>query len=110
MDYSHVGIPARNVFNFDETALIDHPGAKRVLVSRGYKRVERIVDHSKQTFRYLLMYYYGESRLRDHKVFKMSILIGDRILLPESTFAPAINLTTKCQIRERCRYFSILSL
>lgn len=36
-----------NIFNFDETNLTDDPGAKKVLVPRGMKRVERVQEHSR---------------------------------------------------------------
>ena len=42
-------IPAANIFNYDETNLSDDPGSKTVIVPRGLRRVERIVEHSKQS-------------------------------------------------------------
>lgn len=36
-----------NIFNYDETNVTDDPGAKKVLVPRGRKRVERIKEHSR---------------------------------------------------------------
>lgn len=36
-----------NIFNFDETNFSDDPGAKKVVVLRGCKRVERIMEHYK---------------------------------------------------------------
>ena len=36
-----------NVFNYDETALSDNPGQKKVIVPRGTKRVELVREHSK---------------------------------------------------------------
>ena len=45
---SDVGdIPAENIFNYDETAISDDPGVKRVMVSRGTRRVEVVKEHSK---------------------------------------------------------------
>lgn len=41
------GIPASNIFNYDETNLSDDPGSLEVIVRRGLRRVERIVEHSK---------------------------------------------------------------
>lgn len=35
------------VFNYDETNIQDDPGAKKVIVPRGTKRVERVQQHSK---------------------------------------------------------------
>ena len=40
-------IPANRIFNYDETALSDDPGRKRVMVSRGTRRVEQVKEHSK---------------------------------------------------------------
>jgi len=45
------GISAENIFNYDETYLADDPGAKEVLVSRGFGRVERTQEHSKLSYR-----------------------------------------------------------
>ena len=36
-----------NIFNYDETAVSDNPGQKKVIVPRGTKRVELVRDHSK---------------------------------------------------------------
>jgi hypothetical protein len=36
-----------SVFNYDETAVADDPGAKDVIVPRGTKRVEVVMEHSK---------------------------------------------------------------
>ena len=41
------GIPASNIFNYDETNLSDDPGSLEVIVHRGLRRVERVVEHSK---------------------------------------------------------------
>ena len=43
------GIPPSNIFNYDETNVTDDPGATEVIVSRGRRRVERIVEHSKDS-------------------------------------------------------------
>ncbi|XP_031359072.1 uncharacterized protein LOC116182671 [Photinus pyralis] len=39
--------PPNQIFNFDETNVTDDPGAKKVVVLRGTKRVERVMEHSK---------------------------------------------------------------
>lgn len=36
-----------HVYNYDETNITDDPGAKKVLVPRGTKRVERVQEHSR---------------------------------------------------------------
>ena len=36
-----------NIFNYDETNVTDDPGAKKVLVQRGARRIERVQEHSK---------------------------------------------------------------
>ena len=41
------GVPAANVYNYDETNVSDDPGAKIVVTHRGLKRVERKIQHSK---------------------------------------------------------------
>ena len=43
------GIPPTNIFNYDETNLSDDPGCKTVIVSRGRRRVQCIMEHSKQS-------------------------------------------------------------
>ena len=43
------GIPPTNIFNYDETNLTDDPGCKTVIVSRGHRRVQCIMEHSKQS-------------------------------------------------------------
>ena len=41
------GIPAKNIFNYDETNLRDNPGAVKALFKRGVKYAEQVRDHSK---------------------------------------------------------------
>lgn len=43
------GIPYSNIYNYDETNMTDDPGSETVIVHRGLRRVERIVEHSKQS-------------------------------------------------------------
>lgn len=42
-------IEPSHVYNYDETNVTDEPGAKKVVVPRGMKRVEREQEHSKMT-------------------------------------------------------------
>ncbi|XP_039300054.1 jerky protein homolog-like [Nilaparvata lugens] len=42
-------IPPENWVNFDETNFSDDPGSKKVIVRRGCRRPERIMDHSKSS-------------------------------------------------------------
>ncbi|KAJ8027217.1 Jerky protein-like-like [Holothuria leucospilota] len=42
-------IELSHVYNYDETNVTDEPGAKKVVVPRGMKRVERVQEHSKMT-------------------------------------------------------------
>ena len=44
-----VGVPPANVFNYDETNLSDDPGTQHVIVHRGLRRVERIIEHSRSS-------------------------------------------------------------
>lgn len=48
------GVEPEHIFNYDETYLADDPGAKVILVSRGFGRVERQQEHSK--LRYSVMF------------------------------------------------------
>lgn len=41
------GVPAINIINFDETNFSDDPGQVKVVVKRGARHPERIVDTSK---------------------------------------------------------------
>jgi len=43
------GIPPENCFNYNETKVTNNPGSKKVIVRRGLKRVERKIEHSKQS-------------------------------------------------------------
>ncbi|CAH1981970.1 unnamed protein product [Acanthoscelides obtectus] len=36
------GIPASNIWNYDETNLVDHPGQTKIVTKRGTKYPERI--------------------------------------------------------------------
>ena len=40
-------IPASNIVNYDETNLADDPGRKKIIIKRGSKYPERIMNHSK---------------------------------------------------------------
>jgi len=41
------GVPAKNIINYDETNLADDPGRKKVLMKRGTRYPERIMNQSK---------------------------------------------------------------
>mgnify|MGYP003623630680 FL=1 len=41
------GIPPENVINYDETNFSDDPGRKHVVVKRGIKHAERVMNSSK---------------------------------------------------------------
>ena len=40
-------VPAENVVNYDETALVDDPGKKKCIVKRGRKYPESVANHAK---------------------------------------------------------------
>lgn len=44
------GVPAENILNYDETNFTDDPESKTVIVRRGQKHVENVLDHSKSSF------------------------------------------------------------
>ncbi|XP_055523105.1 uncharacterized protein LOC129717269 [Wyeomyia smithii] len=44
------GVPPENIINYDETNFSDDPGSKRVVVQRGQKHVDTVMDHSKSSF------------------------------------------------------------
>ena len=44
------GVPASQVYNFDETNMTDDPLRKKVIVPRGKRRVQQKIEHSKQAF------------------------------------------------------------
>ena len=44
------GVPPENIFNFDETAMVDDPGKVKVFVGKKQKYVYRRVNFSKQSF------------------------------------------------------------
>ena len=41
------GVPPENIFNYDETYLLDDPGAVKAIFKRGVKYAEQVGDHSK---------------------------------------------------------------
>lgn len=43
------GIPAENIWNYDESNLSDDPGNKKIITKRGCKYPERIINSSKQS-------------------------------------------------------------
>ena len=44
------GVPPSNIWNYDETNLRDDPGARKYVMKRGTKYLERIMDSSKVAF------------------------------------------------------------
>lgn len=40
-------VEATNFYNYDETNITDNPGARKVIVPRNTKRVERVQEHSR---------------------------------------------------------------
>ena len=42
------GVPPGNIYNYDETNVVDDPGVKKCIVRQGLGRVERKISHSKQ--------------------------------------------------------------
>lgn len=43
-------VPPENIVNYDETNFTDDPENQRVIVRRGQKHVDRVLDHSKSSF------------------------------------------------------------
>lgn len=43
-------VPAENIVNYDETNFTDDPESKKVVVRRGQKHVENVLDHSKTSY------------------------------------------------------------
>ncbi|XP_055615154.1 uncharacterized protein LOC129761457 [Toxorhynchites rutilus septentrionalis] len=43
-------VPSENMINYDETYFSDDPGSTKVVVQRGQKHVDRVMDHSKSSF------------------------------------------------------------
>lgn len=44
------GVPKENIWNYDETNLRDDPGSKKVVMKRGTKYPERVMNSSKQCY------------------------------------------------------------
>ena len=40
-------IPATHILNYNETDIMDNPGAKLAITLQGYNRMERVMHHSK---------------------------------------------------------------
>ena len=49
LSISMEGVAPENVYNYDKTNITDNPNSKKVIVSRGHRRVERKMEHSKQS-------------------------------------------------------------
>lgn len=49
LEESLIGVTPDNIINFDETNMSDDPGRKKVLIKRGSKRADRIIDFSKSS-------------------------------------------------------------
>lgn len=47
LEKSLSGVPASNILNYDETNLTDDPGRKKILIKRGCKYPERVLNHTK---------------------------------------------------------------
>jgi len=47
LEVSLAGLPPANIINYDETNFTDDPGNERVIVKRGTRHAERIIDSSK---------------------------------------------------------------
>lgn len=43
-------VPPENIINFDETNFTDDPESKKVIVRKGQKHVENVLDHSKTSY------------------------------------------------------------
>ncbi|KAB0803063.1 hypothetical protein PPYR_00033 [Photinus pyralis] len=43
------GVPPSNIWNYDESNLVDNPGCKKIITKRGSKYPERIINSSKQS-------------------------------------------------------------
>ena len=64
------------IFNFDETNLTDDPGAKKVVVLRGTKRVERVMEHSKVAISLMFCISASDDILPPFVVYKAENLYG----------------------------------
>lgn len=76
---SVTGVPPENIANYDETNFSDDPGAKKVIVRRGQKHVENVLDHSKTA--YSVMF----SGTGDGKVLPPYVVYGSMHLYPDWT-------------------------
>ena len=43
------GVPPQNIINYDETNLTDDPGKKKIIVRRGTKYPERVINTTKSS-------------------------------------------------------------
>ena len=67
-------IPSTNIYNFDETALSDDPGACNVVVPRGARRVEVVKEHSKVNISIMICGSAEGELLPPHVVYKATNL------------------------------------
>lgn len=64
------GIPAQNMFNYDESNLNDDPGRKKVLAKRGCKYPERIFNSSKTSISIMMCGSAAGNLLPPHVVYR----------------------------------------
>lgn len=69
-------VPAANILNYDETNLTDDPGSKKVITKRGTKRVDRILDATKQSTS-IMMAGTGDGKLLPPYIVYKSIYLHD---------------------------------
>lgn len=67
-------VPIQNIINYDETNLTDDPGRKKVLVRRGCKYPERVVNHSKGSISLMMAATANGDFLPPYVVYKASHL------------------------------------
>lgn len=82
-------VPPENLVNFDETNFTDDPGAKKVLVRRGCRHPERIIDHSKTSISVMMAASASGQLLPPYTLYKAKYLYPTWIEdgLPESRYA-----------------------
>ena len=71
------GIPPSNVWNFDETCLVNDPGRLKCIMRRGTRYLERVVNHTKTEVSIMFCGNAEGELLQPYCVYKSTSVIMD---------------------------------
>lgn len=80
LEISLAGISSSNIINYDETNFTDDPGNEKVVVKRGVKHTERILDFSKTSNSVMMAVTGNGVRLPPYIVYFVLLTLQNRIM------------------------------